>query len=90
MINTGRRSLVVVNTSSPTKEEKKPKVEPSPPGRTTTLPTTAPLTDSDEQSIELQWPRPRGWAMVALSKLADTAEDIAVIGRRTLNNAGWV
>eukprot|EP00878_Enallax_costatus_P005917 GHUV01006208.1.p1 GENE.GHUV01006208.1~~GHUV01006208.1.p1 ORF type:complete len:338 (+),score=70.72 GHUV01006208.1:311-1324(+) len=83
---TGRRALVVVNTASPTKEERKTKVDSAAPVKTT-LPTTAPLTPSEEQTIELQWPKPRGWAEVALSKFIDTGEDIAVIARRTFNNA---
>ena len=30
------------------------------------------------------WPAPRSWSDVALSKLADTLEDVALIARRTL------
>ena len=30
------------------------------------------------------WPAPRSWTDVALSKLADTVEDVALIARRTL------
>lgn len=85
LLSTGRRRLPVVRTASPTKQEQKSGVDSAAPAKTT-LPTTAPLTPSEEQTIELQWPKPRGWAMVALSKLADTVEDIAVIGRRTFND----
>jgi hypothetical protein len=45
------------------------------------LPTTASLDDAAH--IELQWPPRRPWAEVVLSKIGDTAEDIAVIARRT-------
>lgn len=79
--------------ATPTKESSRPAVQPTAPpaktnGTTVTgapstapplLPTGAPV----DEPIELAWPSKRSWLEVALTKGADTVEDIAVIARRT-------
>lgn len=58
------------------------------PVKSPTPPPQAPAAPvPDEQALELQWPKPRGWAEVALSKLLDTVEDIGVIARRTFQDS---
>jgi hypothetical protein len=50
-------------------------------------PQASAAASADEQALELQWPKPRGWAEVALSKVLDTVEDVGVIARRTFQDS---
>ncbi|KAF8058293.1 SPAC3A11.07 [Scenedesmus sp. PABB004] len=77
----GRRRLTVAATATPPtrqQQEARPAAPQPPPPQPQPEPA---------EPLELAWPKPRGWAEVALGKLLDTAEDVAVIARRTLKDS---